>query len=298
MNKDIPFEARAVAKRYGKHDALRDISLSLGEGRVIGLLGRNGAGKSTLLNLASGLALPTAGECLTFGVPTARLGEPELARMGLVQQDARLLEWMSVRQHLDFHAHMHLRWDRALEARLLKELELDASRVTVQLSPGDRQKLAIMLAMCHRPALLLLDEPMSALDPIVRGRLIGVLLELLRDDGCTVVISSHLLSDIEKLIDWVVCLHEGLLVEDCAFDALQESFSEWTLTSPAGALPPRFDAPFILSQQGHERMRRLTVRTDKPEAAQAFAEQHRAQLSTRALTLDEIFPHITSNRTR
>lgn len=294
----IPFESRAVTKRFVNHDALRDITLTLGEGRVIGLLGRNGAGKSTLLNLISGLTLPSAGNCRTFGVPTDSLDEQALTRLGLVQQDARLLEWMSVRQHLDFHASMHERWDRALETRLLKELELDAERITVQLSPGDRQKLAIMLGVCHRPLLLLLDEPMSSLDPIVRGRLIALLLELLREDGCTVVISSHLLSDIEKLIDWVVCLHEGLLVENCAFDTLQESFSEWTLTSNAGALPKHFEAPFILSQQGHERMSRLTVRTDKPETAMTFAQQHGAQLSTRALTLDEIFPYITSNRKR
>lgn len=291
-----PFLATALTKRFGAHTALDDISLELRPGRIIGLLGRNGAGKSTLLNLATGLILPTSGECRTLGVATARLDTPQLSRLGIVQQEAKLLEWMTVRGHLDFNASFHERWDRALERRLLTELELDEKRVVMQLSPGDRQKLCILLGVCHHPSLLLLDEPMSALDPIARTRMVEFILGLLRDDECTVLISSHILTDVEKLIDWVVCLHKGRLVENCAFDELQESFSEWTLTSAGGTLPDRFNEPFVLAQQGHERLARLRVRTRDEALAGQLASRHGAELATRPLSLDEIFPFITDGK--
>ena len=150
--------------------------------------------------------------------------------------------------------------------------------------------MAILLGVCHRPALLLLDEPMSSLDPIVRKRMLDVLLERLRDDGCTVVISSHLLDDVEKIVDWIVALEAGRIVENTAFDDLQESFAEWTVTAPDGRPLPAFAAPFILAQQRSERLARLTVRTREPGAAENFAAAHAVAVQTRRLNLDEMFP--------
>jgi ABC-2 type transport system ATP-binding protein len=297
-SRPLPFLARGAVKRFGKRVALESIDLEIPEGRIIGLLGRNGAGKSTLLHMACGLILPSSGECYAFGVPTRLLDTPQLAQLGLVQQEARYLEWMTVRAHLDFNASLYETWDRSLEKRLAEDLELDTRRKIMELNTGDRQKMGILLAVCHRPRLLLLDEPMSALDPIARGRLIEFLLERLQADGCTVVISSHILTDVEKIIDWVVCLDEGRLVENCAFDALLESFAEWTLSAPGGGLPARFDESCVLAQQGHERMARLTVRTREPEQGAALARRHGAELRSRSLSLDEIFPHITGRKER
>ena len=288
-----PFAAQSLSKSYGAHTALSDVSLALPAGRVIGLLGRNGAGKSTLLNIASGFTLPSSGDALTFGTPVARLDTPQLTRLGVVQQEARLLEWMTVRQHLDFNASFYPGWDRSLESRLLESLEVDPKRKIVQLSPGERQKVGILLGVCHHPALLLLDEPMSALDPIIRARLLDALLERLRDDGCTVVISSHILNDVEKIVDWIVALDAGQLVENSPFDALQESFAEWTVTSLNGALPARFPEPFVLSQQPGERLARLRVRTGDADAAARFAATHHAEVKARPLNLDEMFPLLT-----
>lgn len=220
-----PLLASQLCKRYGKHQALVDVSLEIPEGRVVGLLGRNGAGKSTLIGIASGLLLPSSGQCLTFGVPSGELDSPQLQRLGLVQQELSCLEWMTVRNQLDFHASFYPAWDRKLEQRLLEELELDPKRRLAQLSPGDRQKASILLGVCHHPSLLLLDEPMSSLDPIARSRMLDFLLELLRDEGCTVLISSHILSDVEKIIDWVICMEAGRIVENSAFDALQETYA-------------------------------------------------------------------------
>ncbi len=291
-----PVVFRSVRQCFGTHTALRDLSLELPAGRIIGLLGRNGAGKTTLLHIAAGLLPPTAGECLTLDTPSGKLDTPQLTRLGLVQQEGRYLEWMTVRQHLDFNASFYPRWDRDLERRLLEALELDPKRKIVQLSPGDRQKVGILLGTCHRPALLLLDEPISSLDPIVRRRLLDFLLELLRDDGTTVVISSHILNDVERIVDWIVALETGELVENSPFDLLQESYAEWTLTSAAGALPASFAEPFVLGRQGDARQAVLRVRTTDTEAAARLAAAHRAELRTRPLNLDEMFPLLTDQR--
>jgi ABC-2 type transport system ATP-binding protein len=291
-----PLILRGVTQQFDDVTALREISLAIPAGRIAGLLGRNGAGKTTLLHIGAGLLRPTNGTCTTLGVPSDRLDTPQLTRLGLVQQEGRYLEWMTVRQHLDFNASFYPAWDRGLERRLVEALEVDQKRKIVQLSVGDRQKIGILLAACHRPPLLLLDEPMSALDPIVRRRMLDFLLELLRDDGCTVVISSHILNDVEKIVDWIVALDAGELVEDSPFDALQESFAEWTLTSTNGGLPAVFSEPFVLSHHGDSRQALLRVRTADAEAAAHFASTHHAEIRTRPLNLDEMFPLIIGRR--
>ena len=285
-----------VTKNYPGHRALDDVTLDLPAGHVIGLLGRNGAGKTTLLQLAAGLALPTAGTCHTLGRRSDQLDSPELTRLGFVMQEAKFIEWMTVAQHLDFTASFYPNWDRDLQRRLVETLEVPVTRKLADLSTGDRQKVGILLGVCHRPALLLLDEPMSSLDPIVRTRMLDVLLERLRDDGCTVVISSHLLNDVEKIVDWIIALDAGRVVENSALDDLLESFAEWTVTAPEGAPLPAFTAPFILHQQRTDRLARLTVRTRSPDAAESFAATHRVEVTARALNLDEIFPLLVAPR--
>jgi ABC-2 type transport system ATP-binding protein len=291
-----PLVLSDVTHRFGEHTALRNVSLEIPAGRIIGLLGRNGAGKTTLLNISAGLLLPSAGTCRTLDIPSGQLDTPQLTRLGLVQQEGRYLEWMTVRQQLDFNASFYPRWDRDLEKRLVEALEVDPKRKIVQLSPGDRQKVGILLGVCHRPSLLLLDEPISALDPIVRKRMLDFLLELLRDDGCTVVISSHILNDVEKIVDWIVALDAGELAENTPFDSLQESFAEWTLTSTNGALPETFAESFVMTHQGDARQALLHVRTADPEAVTRFAATHHVEIRSRPLNLDEMFPLLTGNR--
>jgi ABC-2 type transport system ATP-binding protein len=292
-----PLVVENLTKSFGPHTALRDVSLEIPEGRVVGLLGRNGAGKTTLLDLACGLLLPTSGSIRTLGRSARELDASELNRLGVVRQDARFLEWMTVAQQLDFTASFYAHWDAVLEKRLLLELELDATRKIAQLSQGDQQKLSILLGVCYRPSLLLLDEPMSALDPIIRARTLDLLLERLRDDGCTVVVSSHLLGDVEKIIDWVVCLDGGELAVSSPFDELQESYAEWAVQSVRGTLPEKFSEPFVLSHDGGPRQARVRVFTEEAvEAAQAFAGSHGAEVKSRALSLDEMFPLLLQRR--
>jgi ABC-2 type transport system ATP-binding protein len=279
-----------LTKTYSGHTALNNIDLEIPDGHVVGLLGRNGAGKTTLLQIAAGLLLPTSGTCRTHGQLSSKLDTPELSRLGLVQQEGKFIEWMTAAQHLDFTASFYPTWDRDLQHRLTGVLELPLDKKIAHLSTGDRQKVGILLGMCHRPNLLLLDEPMSSLDPIARAQMLDVLLERLRDDGCTVLVSSHILNDVEKIMDWVVALDAGRVTENAPFDELQECFAEWTVTAGDRPLPATFAEPYVLARQGNDRLARVTVRTKHPDTAEQFAAAHGAQLTQRPLNLAEMFP--------
>ncbi len=290
-----PLVTQALTKRFAEHTALSDLTLEIPTGHVVGLLGRNGSGKTTLLNLACGLLLPTSGTCTTLGRASPDLDAPELSRLGVVFQEPRFFDWMTVEQHLEFTAAFYPTWDKSRQSRLLGQLELDQKRKITQLSVGDRQKLAVILAVCHRPALLLLDEPMSALDPIARTDLLTFLLDLVREDACTIVISSHILTDVEKIIDWVVCLDRGELAVSAPLDELQETYAEWIVTSASGTLPSKFFESFVLTQEATPQQARLRVRHNAA-AAEEFQIRHQAEIVRRPLNLDQIFPLLLKER--
>ncbi|HSA54975.1 MAG TPA: ABC transporter ATP-binding protein [Gemmatimonadaceae bacterium] len=285
----LAFELRHVTKRFGTTRALDDVTLALPADRIAGLIGKNGSGKTTLLRHVIGLQLPTTGACVTLGTPTPELGPAELSRIGVVQQDDRFLPWMRVEQQIRYVSTFYERWDHALEQQLVQLLELDREARVGALSPGNAQKMAIVLAMCHHPALLLLDEPLSDLDPIAREATLSLLLERFRSEPMTIVISSHILRDIERIVDSVVCLHEGRLVAHEPLDALQERFAEWIVASPAGRLPIRFSEPFVLAQQGDGYQARLTVR-DPVRHVDSFRARYDVEIRAQALNLERAFP--------
>jgi ABC-2 type transport system ATP-binding protein len=269
--------------------ALDNVSLSIPEGSIVGLIGKNGSGKTTLMRHIIGLYLPTSGECHTLGCPSGKLGSAELSRIGIVHQENLFLDWMTVEQHLRYVASFYRTWDRDRETRLLRELELEPKARVGTLSPGNAQKLGILLAVCHRPSLLLLDEPVSALDPIAREAFLRFLFELLQEDDSTVVISSHILRDVEKVVDHVICLDRGRVRADAPLDALQVRYSEWRVTAPAGRLPVHFEEPFILSQQVDGRQAHVLVR-DATDRIEAFRQRYGADVVSAPLNLERMFP--------
>ena len=284
-----PFECHGLTKHNGAVTALDQVTLRLGEGSLVGLIGRNGSGKTTLLHHAAGLVLPSSGSCRTLGVASGELTSRELAQIGFVPQDVRLLGWLRVESHVAYVASFYDRWDRNLEARLFAELELDPGRRVGELSKGDLQKLALILAVCHRPKLLLLDEPVSAFDPIARERLLRFLMERLAEDGSTIIISSHVLRDVERVVDHVLCLHRGALVADASLDELQETYVEWEVAARGEPLPSAFPEPFILEQQVNCRSARLEVHAGA-EQLEEFRRRHQVEVVVRPLSLDRIFP--------
>jgi ABC-2 type transport system ATP-binding protein len=286
---EYAFETSGLTKRFDSVEALIDVDLQVRRPSIVGLLGKNGSGKTTLLRHLTGSYVPTAGSVTTLGTPSVQLGHDELIRIGFVPQEIRLLDWMTVEQHLRYVSCFYPDWDRDREQRLLRELELETDPAVGALSSGNLQKLAIVLAVCHHPELLVLDEPVSDLDPIVRGKLLEFLLELLREDQATILVSSHVLRDVEKIVDRVICLDRGRVVTDSALDDLKELYSEWLVVSHHGDLPPRFSEPFVLAQEVRGREARLLVKHDA-EAAERFRASHDVEVSGRPLNLEEMFP--------
>jgi ABC-2 type transport system ATP-binding protein len=198
-------EAVGLTKRYGRRRALSDCTLTLPAGRVIGLVGPNGAGKTTLLHLACGLLRPTSGTGTVHGAPPAT-GPEQLARIGFVAQDTPTYPGLSIEDHLRLGAHLNPRWDDALAARRVASLDLDPRQRAGKLSGGQRAQLALTLAIAKRPDLLILDEPVASLDPLARRDFLRALMEFVAEQGASVVLSSHLVTDLERVCDYLVVL--------------------------------------------------------------------------------------------
>lgn len=286
-------ETEGLTKRFGRTVALDGVTTVVPQGSVVGLIGRNGSGKTTLLRHAAGLLVADAGRCLTLGVPASKLTSRHLTRMGMVHQGDPLLPFMKVGKLIDYVASFYPSWDRELERQAGELLEVDRRPRVGALSPGNRQRLALLLALCHRPELLLLDEPLSDLDPVARGRVMALLLERIADDGVTVVISSHLLTDLEPVVNRILSMREGRIVADEELDTLKEGHAEWVVTSRNGALPPSFPESFVHSSRVEGRQAVLVVRGAGPEALPTFEVQHDVMVEARPLGLERLFPILT-----
>jgi ABC-2 type transport system ATP-binding protein len=201
-------EATDLGKRYRHKWALSDCTLSIPQGHVVGLVGPNGSGKSTLLNLAAGLLSPSAGRLDVLGGTPAR-DATALGRVGFVAQDPPVYSAFSVHDHLRFGAHLNPHWDAELAKHRVEDLGLDPSQRAGKLSGGQRAQLALTLAIAKRPELLLLDEPVASLDPLARRGFLRILMETVADQEVSIVLSSHLVSDIERVCDYLIVLSDS-----------------------------------------------------------------------------------------
>jgi ABC-2 type transport system ATP-binding protein len=198
-------EASGLGKRYRRTWALRDCTLTIPAGCVVGLVGPNGAGKTTLLQLATGLLTPTSGTISVLGeLPAA--SPAQLARVGFVAQDTPVYARMRVADHLRMGAWLNPGWDDELAQRRIGQLGLDPRQRAGSLSGGQRAQLALTLALAKRPELLLLDEPVASLDPLARREFLRSLMEAVAEHGTSVVMSSHLVADLERVCDYLIVL--------------------------------------------------------------------------------------------
>jgi ABC-2 type transport system ATP-binding protein len=201
-------ETEQLTKRYGRKTALSECTIRVPAGQIVGLVGPNGAGKSTLLSLTCGLIAPSEGRIEVLGAPPAG-SAAQLARVGFVAQDAPVYAGLSVAEHLTLGARLNPRWDQALARRRIERLGLDLAQKAGRLSGGQRAQLALTVAAAKRGELLILDEPVASLDPIARRAFMHDLLSFVDELGVSVVLSSHLLSDLSQVCDHLVVLAGG-----------------------------------------------------------------------------------------
>ena len=194
-----------LSKQYGHRPALADCTLSIPAGRIVGLVGPNGAGKTTLLHLAVGMLAPTSGSIEVLGGRPAS-GPAQLAKVGFVAQDAPVYTGFSVLDHLRFGQHLNPGWDAALARDRIDRLGLDLRQRAGKLSGGERAQLALTLALAKQPELLILDEPIASLDPLARSEFLRSLADFTASRQISVVMSSHLVSDLERICDYLIVL--------------------------------------------------------------------------------------------
>jgi ABC-2 type transport system ATP-binding protein len=198
-------QTQGLGKRYGQRWALTDCTLNVPAGHAVGLVGPNGAGKTTLLNLAAGMLAPTSGTIEVLGGRPAG-GRAQLARVGFVAQHTPTYAALSVADHLKLGARMNPGWDAALARGRIERLGLDPRQRAGKLSGGQRAQLALTLAVAKRPELLILDEPIASLDPLARREFLQSLADFISGRQVSIVLSSHLVSDLERICDYLIVI--------------------------------------------------------------------------------------------
>ena len=252
-------QTRGLGKRYRRRWALSDCTLEIPAGRIAGLVGPNGAGKTTLLHLATGLLRPTTGTIEVLGgPPPAR--PAQLARVGFVAQDTPTYAHLTVADHLRLGAHLNPGWDAATARDRIERLGLDPGQRAGKLSGGQRAQLALTLAIAKRPELLILDEPVASLDPLARREFLRGLMETVVDQELSVVLSSHLVADLERVCDYLIVLVGSRVQLAGEVDRLLATHH--LLTGPRrdpGTLPA---SQHVISASHTDRQTTLIVRTD------------------------------------
>ncbi len=219
---DLPLVLSGLTRRHGEREVLSDVSLQLEPGQVLGLLGRNGAGKTTLIQCLLGLSAPDEGESWLWGTPSLALTDGVKQRLGYVPQTPEAFGWMTISEMLDFVAPFYPLWDHDYVRKARERGGISVGKPLSKLSPGERQQAAIIRALAPRPALLVLDEPAAALDPVARRALLRDIAEHAARWGCTVLYSTHIVSDLDRIASHVAILHHGKLLLHEELDTLKE----------------------------------------------------------------------------
>jgi ABC-2 type transport system ATP-binding protein len=253
--------AQGLGKSYKRRWALSDCTLEVPRGRVVGLVGPNGAGKTTLLNLAVGMLTPTAGTIEVLGDRPAA-SPAQLAKVGFVAQDTPTYPGLTVDDHLRLGARLNPGWDDALARGRIARLGLDLAQRAGRLSGGQRAQLALTLGVAKRPELLILDEPVAGLDPLARREFLQYLMEAVAEHELSVVLSSHLVSDLERVCDHLIVLMDSRVRLAGDIDTLLAAHHRLTgARRDPGTLPADQD---VIAASHTDRQTTLLVRTEAP----------------------------------
>src|SRR5438132_11846977 len=220
---DAVVELSQVSRRFGAKEALCSVTLSLARGAVYGLVGANGAGKTTIIKHIMGLLKAQGGTVRVFGLDPVADPVGVLSRIGYLSEENDLPGWMRVDELIRYTRAFYPAWDDAYAEELRRRFALDHATKITNLSKGQRARAGLLIALAHRPELLVLDEPSSGLDPIVRRDILGAVIRTIAGEGRTVLFSSHLLDEVEEVADHVTMIDHGRIVLSAPLDAIKES---------------------------------------------------------------------------
>ena len=281
-------EVREVTRRFGAKVALDRVSLEVPCGAVFGLVGANGAGKTTLIRHVLGLLRAQAGAVRVFGRDPVADPAGVLGRIGYLSEENDLPGWMRVAELLRYSRAFYPRWDDAYAEELRRTFELPAAAHVGSLSKGQRARVGLLIALAYRPELLVLDEPSSGLDPLVRRDILGAIIRTIAEEGRTVLFSSHLLDEVERVSDHVALIHQGRVVFSAALDDLKETHRCLTLRfAEPLAQPPALAG--VLTWQGAGQEWTALCHSRPGDLAPAIAASGARIVADRVPSLDEIF---------
>jgi ABC-2 type transport system ATP-binding protein len=222
-------EVQRVTRRFGAKTALDDVSLTVPRGGVFGLIGGNGAGKTTLIKHILGLLKAQSGSVRVVGLDPVQNPVGTLGRIGYLSEDRDLPNWMRVGELMRYTQAYFPTWDEKFAEELREAFDLDKLAKVKTLSRGQRARAGLLVALAHRPELLILDEPSSGLDPVVRRDILGAIIRTIADEGRTVLFSSHLLDEVERVADRVAIIHHGRVLLTASMEEIKESHRRVTL---------------------------------------------------------------------
>ncbi|MER6580436.1 ABC transporter ATP-binding protein [Nonomuraea sp. NPDC001023] len=283
-------QAQGLGRKYGRRWALRECTIDIPAGHVVGLVGPNGAGKTTLLKLASGQLQPSAGGITVLGGRPAG-GPAQLAKVGFVAQNTPTYAGLSIADHLRLGARLNPRWDAPMARERIARLGLDPAHRAGKLSGGQRAQLALTVGLAKRPELLILDEPVASLDPLARREFLQGLMEATVEHRFSVLLSSHLVSDLERTCDYLIVLVDSRVQVAGETDKLLATHHR--LTGPRRD-PDRLPADqHVISASHTDRQSTYVIRTDAPIHDPAWTV---TQLSLEDIVLAYMDKHATENR--
>lgn len=281
-------EIAGLSRHFGTKRALDNISLGVPRGIVLGLVGENGAGKTTLIKHVLGLLRAEQGRVRVFGEDPVANPASVLSRIGYLSENRDLPHWMRVGELLRYTQAFYPTWDAAYAEALRRQFRLEENARVRTLSRGELAKAGLLVALAYRPALLVLDEPSSGLDPIVRRDILEAIVRTVADEGRTVLFSSHLLDEIERVSDRVAIIVNGRMVLCGAVDDIKRSHSQLTLRFAAPqARTPEIAGALAIFGSGLEWT--VTCNGSRPEVERAARELGAEIVSDRAASLDDVF---------
>ncbi len=281
-------EVNNLSRQFGQTTALDKVDFRADRGKVYGLVGANGAGKTTLIKHLLGLLRAKSGSVAVFGQDPVKNPESVLKRIGYLSEERDLPDWMSIEELMRYSNAYHSNWDSAFASELLSTFALDSRQRVKDLSRGMRAQVALVVAVAHRPDLLILDEPSSGLDALVRKDILNAVVRTISEEGRTVIFSSHLLEEVERLSDHVVMIQQGRITLDASLESLANShhYSRIQFENSLDSTPALLQA---LSLSGAGRSWNAVHDISPDQFAAAVSSLGGVITESRSATLEEIF---------
>lgn len=280
--------AQNVFKKFGNKDVLRGVDLAIPRGSVVGLLGKNAAGKSTFIKCLLGLIRRDSGSLQVFDEDSWRLSAASKARLGYVPQEISLYSWMRVEQILQYTAAFYPTWNWDLAHHLTQQWELPPRDRVGPMSAGQIQKLGLILALAYEPDLLVLDEPVASLDPVARRDFLRTILDIAQTENRTVLFSTHITTDLERVADRVAILRDGQIVFHDELDVLKDNVKRLRITAEHD-LPASFAVKGALRTEIEGRNALVAVADAGNGLLSELRSTWHAQIEVEDLSLEEIF---------